>query len=153
MIAFPREMIAFPHDRKKITHVPSGAPYRRHSGLSFSFSLNRHLRPSSGREHTIVKPIQSGDDDYLMNETRRKPTTGRQSPCLFDKWYGILYMPSRIDGAGPTKTFDCPVAEHWGETEMFSSASRTRTDNTLAHSRTRYQLRHPGPQRHSMSIY
>ena len=24
--------------------------------------------------------IQSGDNDYLMNETRRKSTTGRQSP-------------------------------------------------------------------------
>ena len=30
------------------------------------------------------KIIQSGDDDYLMNETRRKPTTGRQSPSLFE---------------------------------------------------------------------
>ena len=32
-----------------------------------------------------------------MNETRRKPTTGRQSPSLFDMWHGIFYMPSRID--------------------------------------------------------
>ena len=24
-------------------------------------------------------------------------------------------MPSRIDEAGHTKAFDCPVAEHWGE--------------------------------------
>ena len=55
----------------------------------------RHLRPSSGREHTIVQLIQSSDDDYLMNETRRKPTTGRQSPSLFDKWHGIFYMTSR----------------------------------------------------------
>ena len=38
-----------------------------------------------------------------MNETRRKPTTGRQSPSLFDKWHGIFYMPSRIDEAGHTK--------------------------------------------------
>ena len=50
-----------------------------------------------------------------MNETRRKPTTGRQSPSLFDKWHGIFYMPSRIDEAGHTKAFDFPVAEHWGE--------------------------------------
>ena len=35
----------------------------------------------------------------MMNETRRKPTTGRQSPSLFDKWHGIFYMPSRIDEA------------------------------------------------------
>ena len=39
-------------------------------------------------------------------------------------------MPSRIDETGPTKAFDYPVAEHWGETEMFTSASGTRTDNT-----------------------
>ena len=52
-----------------------------------------------------------------MNETRRKPTTGRQSPTLFDKWHGIFYMPSRIDEAGHTKAFDDPVAEHWGENQ------------------------------------
>ena len=51
----------------------------------------------------------------MMNETRRKPTTGRQSPSLFDKWHGIFYMPSRIDEAGHTKAFDYPVVEHWGE--------------------------------------
>ena len=51
--------------------------------------------------------IQFGDDDdYLMNETRRNPTTGRQPPSLFDKWHGIFYMPNRIDEAGHTKAFD-----------------------------------------------
>ena len=50
-----------------------------------------------------------------MNETRRKPTTGRQSPALFDKWQGIFYMPSRIDTTGYTKAFDYPVAENGGE--------------------------------------
>ena len=53
----------------------------------------------------------------MMNETRRKPTTGRQSPSLFDKWHGIFYMPSRIDEAGHTKAFNYPVAEHWGESQ------------------------------------
>ena len=43
----------------------------------------------------MVWLIQSGDDDYLMNETRRKPTTGRQPPSLFDKWHGIFYMSCR----------------------------------------------------------
>ena len=43
-----------------------------------------------------------------MNETTRKPTTGRQSPSPFDRWHGILYMPSRIDEAGHTKAFDLP---------------------------------------------
>ena len=32
-----------------------------------------------------------------MNETRRKPTTGRQPPSLIDEWHGIFYMPSCID--------------------------------------------------------
>ena len=50
-----------------------------------------------------------------MNETRRKPTTGRQPPSLFDKWHGVFYMPSCIDEAGHTKAFDYPVAGHWGE--------------------------------------
>ena len=79
-----------------------------------------------------------------MNETRRKPTTGRQSPSLCDKWHGIFYMPSRIDEAGHTKAFDYPVAGHWGEADMFSSAGGTRTDNTSVRSRTCYQLSHPG---------
>ena len=47
-----------------------------------------------------------------MNETRRKPTTGRQSPSLFDKWPGIFYMPSRIDEAGHTKAFGCVFQVH-----------------------------------------
>ena len=50
-----------------------------------------------------------------MNETRKKPTTGRQSPSLFDKWHTIFYMPSRIDMAVHTKAFDYPFAEHWRE--------------------------------------
>ena len=45
-------------------------------------------------------------DTKLPHETRRKPTTGRQSPSLIDKWHGILYMPSRIDEAGHTKAFE-----------------------------------------------
>ena len=61
-----------------------------------------------------------------MNETRRKPTTGRQSPTLFDKWHGIFCMPSRIDEAGHTKAFDDPVAEHWGESQR---AKRSRWDS------------------------
>ena len=34
--------------------------------------------------------------------------------CLFGKWQGIFYMPSRIDEAGHTKAFYYPDAEHWG---------------------------------------
>ena len=67
-----------------------------------------------------------------MNETRRKPTTGRQSPTLFDKWHGIFYMPSRIDGAGHTKAFDDPVAEHWGESQR-AKRSLVGLEPTSAH--------------------
>ena len=57
-------------------------------------------------EHIQSYNLFSGDDDYLMNETRRNPTTGGQCPTLFPKWYGICYMPSRTGTAGYTKTFD-----------------------------------------------
>ena len=79
----------------------------------------------------------------ITDETRRNPTTGRQPPSLFDKWHGIFYMPSRIDKAGHTKAFGYPVAEHWGEAEMFSSTGGTLTDNTSVWSRRRQQLSHP----------
>ena len=68
----------------------------------------------------------------MMNETRRKPTTGRQSPSLFDKWHGIFYMPSRIDEAGHTKAFDYPVAEHWGESQR-TKRSLVGFEPTSAH--------------------
>ena len=84
-----------------------------------------------------------------MNETRRKPTNGRQSPSLCDKWHGIFYMPSHIDEAGHANAFDYPAVEHWGKSEMFSSAGGTRTDNTSVRSRTCYQLSHPGSPRGS----
>ena len=68
----------------------------------------------------------------MMNETRRKPTTGRHSPSLFDKWHGIFYMPSRIDEAGHTKAFDYPVAEHWGESQR-TKRSLVGFEPTSAH--------------------
>ena len=51
-----------------------------------------------------------------MNETRREPTTGRQSPSLFDKWHGISYNYAQSHRHGWTyhKAFDNPVTEHWG---------------------------------------
>ena len=64
--------------------------------LRGGFTPCRHLRPSSGREHTVVLLIQSGADDYWMNETGKKPTTGTRCPTLFDTWHGIFHMPSRI---------------------------------------------------------
>ena len=49
-----------------------------------------------------------------MNETMRKPTTGRQPPSLFDKGHGIFYMTSHTDTAGH-KAFDYPVMGHWAQ--------------------------------------
>ena len=59
-----------------------------------------------------------------MNETRRKPTTGRQPLPLLEKWHGSCYMPSRIGTAVHTKAFDYRVAEHWGGGEPKWSAPR-----------------------------
>ena len=82
------------------------------------------------------------DPRLLMNETRRKPATGKQSPSLFDKWHRILYMPSHTDRAGHTL-----ITRSWGtggKAKVFSAVGGTRTDNTSAHSRTFYQLSQPG---------
>ena len=67
----------------------------RSLSLSGGFTPCRHISPSLGREHTFFFSLLQSGDDYLMNETRRKPTTGRRCPTLFDKWPGIFYMPSR----------------------------------------------------------
>ena len=76
-------------------------------------------RSSLGREHRVVQLIQSGgDDDYCMNETGRKPTTGTRCPTVFYKWHGIFYMPSRTDTAGHTKAFIYPVMDHWGKVKV-----------------------------------
>ena len=44
-------------------------------------SLSLSLSSSGG-----FTPCQSGDDDYFMNETRRKPTTGAQCPTPLWSW-------------------------------------------------------------------
>ena len=84
-----------------------------------------------------------------MNEARRKPTTGRQSPSLFDKWHGIFHMPSRIDEAGHTTAFDYPVAEHWGESRNVQFRRWDSNRQHIGPGRTRYQLSHPGSPRGS----
>ena len=76
-----------------------------------------------------------------MNETRRKPTTGRQSPFLFDKWHGIFYMPSHIDEAGHTRPLISQSRSTGGKAEMFSSAGGTRTDTRTTHPRTESVIR------------
>ena len=114
-IAVPQYATRWHYCRFLSLKIAAAPLIKKSLGLSGGFMPCRHLRPSSRREHTIVELIQSGDDDYLMNESRRKPTTGRQSPSLFNKWHRIFYMPSRVDEAGHTKAFDYPVAAHWGE--------------------------------------
>ena len=92
------------------------------------YAMSASIRPSSGREHNYsrITYMQSGDDDdYLMNESSRKPTTGTRCPTLFDKWDGIFYMPSRADTAGHAKAFIYPVMDHRGEVKVF----RHKTDS------------------------
>ena len=111
--------------------------------LSGGFTPSRYLRPSSGREYspttysvwffgllgfnasaTARVCYGYGDDDYLMNETRRKPTTGTRCPTLFDKWHGIFYMPSCTDTVGHAKAYIYPVMDHWGESQSALAKGR-----------------------------
>ena len=85
------------------------------SSLSEGFPPCRRLRPSSGGEHTVIQLIHSGDDDYLMNETRWKPTTETRCPTLFDKC---------TDMAGYTKTFDYLVMDHGWESQSAPARGR-----------------------------
>ena len=81
--------------------------------------------------------IQPGNDDYLMNETRRKPTTGTQCPTLFARWPRIFY----IDMSGHTKTL---IRQSWttartpGKVEPFSHEGRSSAmSRNRTHSRER----------------
>ena len=60
--------------------------------------------------HNLFSPVMM--IDCFLKETRRKPTTGRQSPSLFHKWHRIFYMPRRTDTAGHTRVFDYLVIGH-----------------------------------------
>ena len=51
--------------------------------------------------------------------------TGTQCPTLFEKWHGILYMPSRTDRGGHTKAFIYPVIP--GKNSRCRAASATST--------------------------
>ena len=78
-----------------------------------------------------------------MNETRRKPTNGRQSPSLFDKLQGIFYMPSRVH----TKAFDYPVAEHRGGDRNVQPREDSNRQHIGSHSKAPYPLKLPAGQR------
>ena len=77
--------------------------------LSGGVTPCRHLRPSSGQEHTVVKVFHSGDDDYLMNETR-KPTTSHDALLFAISGTGS-FICRHTDTAGHTKAFDSPVTQ------------------------------------------
>ena len=51
--------------------------------------MSRVLHWGRKTHNTCYLFIQSGDDDYLMNETRRKPSTRTRCPTLFEKWVAV----------------------------------------------------------------
>ena len=61
------------------------------------FAPCQHLRPSSGREHTVIPYVIPSPAMmitwWITLVTRRKPTTGTWCPTLFDEWHRIFYMP------------------------------------------------------------
>ena len=59
----------------------------------------------------MILLIQSGDDEYLMNETRRKPNTGTRYPTRFD---------------GGTGFCNCPVAGWRKETNVGGLTARPK---------------------------
>ena len=84
-----------------------------------------------------------------MNETRRKPTTERQSPSLCDKWHGVFHMPSRIDEAGHTNCLWLPSRGALGESRNVQFRRWDSNRQHIGPGRTRYQLSHPGSPRGS----
>ena len=89
----------------------------------------------------FAQEIQSSDDDNLINETRRKPTTGTRCPTLFDKWHGIFYMPrAQTCTPGHTNAFIYPVME-----SRCSGMRQIRTADLSVHSRTCHPPDHAGP--------
>ena len=55
----------------------------------FELEWRFYTLSASKGNNIVIQRIQSGDDDYLMNETR-KSTSGAQCPTLFDKCHGIF---------------------------------------------------------------
>ena len=97
--------------------------------------------------------MRSGDD-YLMNETRRKPSTGTQCPTNFpisvtgsficpvtltqlDRARPVFTQSWTTDTAGHTKAFINAVMGHWGESQSAPAQGNRRTADLLVHSRTR----------------
>ena len=82
-----------------------------------------------------ARTYKSSDDDYLMNDIRRKPTTGARFPTLFDKSTGIFVCPV-ADRAIHTKAFIYPAMDHLGESQSAPAHSRFELptyQSTVAH--------------------
>ena len=81
-------------------------------GILRGFTPCRHLRPSLGRKHTFKELIQSGDDDYMMNDTiGRNLPLGHDDVLLFSISGTGSFISGRTDTAGHTETFDYPVPQ------------------------------------------
>ena len=92
-------------------YIHTGRKHRLGRRVEWRFdALSASKAIFKGRTY-IHNFFQSGDDDYLMIEPRRKPTTGTRCLTVFNKWHRFLYTPSRTDTAGHTKVFDYPVTQ------------------------------------------
>ena len=52
---------------------------------------------------------------------------GHNALLFFNKWHGILHIPSRTDTAGHTKAFIYLVIDHWGESQSALAYGRPPT--------------------------
>ena len=106
--------------------------------LSGGFEPCRHLRPPSGREHTVVLLIQSGDDDYLMIELGGNLPQGHDA-----RLFSICGTGSCIDVCPVAQTrLDIPrplFTQSWttGGKPKCSGTRQIRTADLSVHSRTR----------------
>ena len=77
------------------------------------------------------------NDGYLINECRRKPTTGTRCPTFFDKWHRNFYMTSRTDTDGHTKAFLPSYGSPGGVKVLWQKAHSNRRPLGPHYSRTR----------------
>ena len=102
-------------------------------------TLRLHLQGENIRHITY----SVGDDDYLMNETRRKPTTRTRCSTLFDKWHGIFYMPitqSWTIRVGGIKVVSFPVRGGLEPATYRSTVKHTNHQTTRSPSNAKWTL-------------
>ena len=79
------------------------------------------------RTYTVVKPIQSGDDDYLMKLGGNQPAG--DNPNLFGKWHGVFYNSSHTDTAGHARPWITQSHRHgWTCQALDYPVTQTRLD-------------------------